>query len=75
LQSASQKPEEPEDFASFYLRQAAMEFHQDLDKIRSSADFKDSSVPILVNALRQGQSLFSEDEKKGIMGSRGKLPA
>jgi ribosome assembly protein 3 len=52
-----------------------MEFHEDLDKIRSSADFKDSSVPILVNALRQGQSLFSEEEKKGIMGDNGKPPA
>jgi ribosome assembly protein 3 len=52
-----------------------MEFQEDLDKIRSSADFKDGSIPILVNALRQGQSLFSEDEKNGIMGKGGKPDA
>lgn len=49
-----------------------MEFHQDLDKIRSSADFKDNSVPILINALRQGAALFSEDEKKRVMETSGK---
>jgi ribosome assembly protein 3 len=62
-----------EDFASFYLRQAAVEFQEDLDKIRSSADFRDGSVPLLVNALRQGQAIFSEDEKAGIMRGHGKL--
>jgi hypothetical protein len=64
-----------EDFAAFYLRQAAMEFHQDLDKIRSSADFKDYSVPILINALRQGAALFSEDEKQRVMETSGKPTA
>ena len=52
-----------------------MEFQEDLDKIRSSADFKESSIPILVNALRQGQSIFSDDEKHGIMGKSGKPDA
>ena len=46
-----------------------MELEDDLDKIRSTEDFKESSLPILVSALRQGEVLFSEEEKRNIMSS------
>jgi hypothetical protein len=52
-----------------------MEFQEDLEKLRSAADFKDHSIPMLVNVLRQGQALFSEDEKNGIMGIGSKASA
>ena len=46
-----------------------MELEDDLDKIRSTGDFKESSLPILVSALRQGEVLFSDEEKRNIMSS------
>ena len=43
-----------------------MELEEDLDKVRSAGDFKDSSLPILISALRQGEVLFSDEEKNSI---------
>ncbi|KAF2399885.1 hypothetical protein EJ06DRAFT_530671 [Trichodelitschia bisporula] len=63
-----QKMPAVEGFSSFYLRQITSELDEDLDKIRSAADFKDSSLPLLIHALGQGESLFSEEEKRRIMG-------
>lgn len=56
------------DFASFYLRRVTEELADDLDKIRSANDFSESSLPILIHALQQGQSIFSEEEKRRVMG-------
>jgi ribosome assembly protein 3 len=61
--------EEQPDFASFYLRKVAMELEDDLDKIRSAGDFKQSSLDLLISALRQGESIFSADEKRQVMQS------
>jgi ribosome assembly protein 3 len=44
-----------------------MELEEDLDKVRSAGDFQDSSLPILVTALKQGEAIFSGDEKARIM--------
>ncbi|KAI9822334.1 MAG: Adenosine 5'-monophosphoramidase [Pycnora praestabilis] len=41
-------------FESWYLRKATAEFSEDLNKIRSADDFDDSSLPILIHALKQG---------------------
>jgi ribosome assembly protein 3 len=46
-----------------------MELEEDLDKIRSAGDFQDSSLPILISALKQGERIFSSEEKNRIMGS------
>lgn len=56
------------DFASFYLRKITEELADELDKIRSANDFSEASLPILVYALQQGQSIFSEEEKRRVMG-------
>ncbi|KAF2667045.1 hypothetical protein BT63DRAFT_458005 [Microthyrium microscopicum] len=61
------------DFDAFYLRKVTMELQEDLDKIRSAVDFKDSSLPILISALQQGSSLFSEAEKSRIMGEEASV--
>jgi ribosome assembly protein 3 len=45
-----------------------MELEEDLDKVRSAGDFQESSLPILVTALKQGESIFSGEEKMRIMG-------
>ncbi|KAK3718684.1 hypothetical protein LTR37_004901 [Vermiconidia calcicola] len=50
-------------FEDFYLKQATKEFANDLDKLRSAADFNDRSVPILVAALKQGTTCFKEEER------------
>jgi len=59
------------EFDAFYLRQLTLEFGNDLEKLRQAPDFKDSFVPVLVKALRQGSSLFSESEKKLVLGIGG----
>lgn len=62
-------PNTEADFSSWYLRQVTKELGEDLEKVRSASDFKDSSLPILINALQQGESLFSRDEKLRIVGA------
>jgi ribosome assembly protein 3 len=56
-------------FGDIYLRKVAAELADDLDKVREAQDFKASSVPMLVHALRQGESLFSGEEKRRVVGS------
>jgi ribosome assembly protein 3 len=59
----------PEDFSAIYLRKIAAEFADDLDKVREAQDFKASSVPMLIHALKQGESLFSVEERKRVVGA------
>lgn len=55
-------------FDATYLQQASKEFADDLDRLRTANDFKgDRSVQVLVAALRQGTSCFSEDEKRRVV--------
>lgn len=58
-----------EDFAAVYLRKVAAELADDLDKVREAPDFKASSVPMLIHALKQGESLYSMDEKRRVVGA------
>jgi len=45
------------------------QFSNDLDALRRAADFKESSsVGILINALKQGEGLFSDAEREIILG-------
>jgi len=53
-------------FTSFYLRQLTSDFAEDLDKIRSASDFRNSSVSMLVDALKQGRACFDRQERQGI---------
>ena len=41
-----------------------------LDKVREAQDFKASSVPMLIHALKQGESLFSAEEKRRVVAAR-----
>ena len=43
-------------FAQFFLQQATKELSDDLNRVRSSDDFRVESVPFLVHALQQGAS-------------------
>lgn len=57
------------------MRQVTREFANDLDKLRAARDFNaTTSVPILVEALRQGVACFGKDEriKVGRAAAAGK---
>ena len=58
-----------EEFGPLYLRKIAAEFADDLDKVREAQDFKASSVPMLIHALKQGESLFTPEEKRRVVGA------
>ncbi|KAM0717404.1 hypothetical protein Q7P37_007256 [Cladosporium fusiforme] len=69
LPASKSKAESEQAFESFYLRQAAQEFSDDLDKLRGASDFKgQSSVELLVSALKQGGACFSADERSRVAG-------
>ena len=61
----------PLDFEAYYLQKVTAEFADDIDKVRNANDFKESSVPILIEALRQGAVLYGEEERKRVMGGTG----
>ena len=54
-------------FTKFYMQRATTEFSEDLDRLRGADDFRDDALPLLINALRQGTSLFSIEEQKRIV--------
>ncbi|MCJ1452795.1 hypothetical protein MMC28_003139 [Mycoblastus sanguinarius] len=60
-------PAPPEDFSSYYLKRLTVEFADDIDKIRNASDFKEGSVPVLIQALKQGAQGFSEEERARVM--------
>lgn len=55
-------------FKRYYMQNLAMEFAEDLDQIRNADDFNDGSMPVLVNALEQGTSIFTADEQRIVVG-------
>jgi ribosome assembly protein 3 len=58
-----------EDFDAIYIRKITTELADDLDKVRSAQDFKANSIPMLIHALKQGESLFSAEEKRRVVGT------
>jgi len=50
------------------MRRVTTELADDLDKVRNAKDFEESSLPILIHALQQGQELFSTEERAVVMG-------
>ncbi|KAG9230039.1 putative ribosome assembly protein 3 [Amylocarpus encephaloides] len=66
----SSKPQAtPSAFTSFYMQQATKEFAEDLDGVRGAGDFKAEALSILVQALQQGTTLFSEEEQRRILSA------
>jgi ribosome assembly protein 3 len=62
---------ESEDFAAIYLRKVTAELGDDLDKVREAKDFKSSSIPMLIHALKQGGSMYSAEEKRRVLSAAG----
>ena len=56
------------DFGSYYLQRLTAEFADDIDRLRKAPDFKgEASVEVLVAALREGEKLFTPEEKELVM--------
>lgn len=60
-----------DEFSSIYLRKIASELADDLDKVREANDFTIRSLPMLIHALKQGQSIFGEEDKRRVVGAAG----
>lgn len=58
-----------ENFDAIYIRKITTELADDLDKVRSAQDFKANSISMLIHALKQGESLFSGEEKRRVVGT------
>jgi len=54
-------------FTKFYMQRATQEFAEDLDRIRGADDFRDDALPLLINALQQGTSVFSKEEQRRVV--------
>ncbi|CZR57528.1 uncharacterized protein PAC_07417 [Phialocephala subalpina] len=54
-------------FTKFYMQRVTSEFSEDLDKLRQADDFKNDALPLLINALQQGTSLFRAEDKRRIV--------
>lgn len=52
------------------MKQATKEFSEDLDKLRSAGDWRgQSSLEVLVGALKQGGACFSDGERRRVGGA------
>lgn len=69
LAAAKPQSKVDEDFDSIYIRKITTELADDLDKVRSAQDFKANSIPMLIHALKQGESLYSGEEKRRVVGT------
>jgi len=49
------------------MQRATQEFAEDLDRIRGADDFRDDALPLLINALQQGTSVFSKEEQRRVV--------
>ncbi|KAF1920695.1 ribosome-assembly protein 3-domain-containing protein [Ampelomyces quisqualis] len=67
--AAASQPQD--DFSAIYLRKIAAELADDVDKVREAQDFKANSVPMLIHALKQGESMFSAEEKRRVVAAAG----
>ncbi|ODQ67118.1 hypothetical protein NADFUDRAFT_49560 [Nadsonia fulvescens var. elongata DSM 6958] len=56
-----------EKFESYYLGLMTTKFGDDLVKLRESKDFQPKSLPLLINALKEGVNIFDDAQQKLIL--------
>lgn len=56
-----------DEFNKFYMQLLTSEFAQDLDLLRASNDFGQPSLPLLIDALKQGVNIFDPDQRKLLL--------
>lgn len=55
-------------FSEFYLTAMTKGFGEDLDQLRESKDFvAQSSMPLLIRALKEGINMFDQDQRQFIL--------
>ncbi|TQS38418.1 hypothetical protein Golomagni_01075, partial [Golovinomyces magnicellulatus] len=54
-------------FSKVYQHMVTTEFSSDIELLRSADDFNNTSIPVLINALQQGTSLFSVEEQRRVV--------
>ncbi|KAK1766536.1 ribosome assembly protein 3 [Phialemonium atrogriseum] len=57
------------EFRSYYLQRATKEFSEDLDQVRNAKDFNNDAIAMLIHALQQGTTMFSEEDQKRIFAT------
>jgi ribosome assembly protein 3 len=63
------RQEQEQKFSTIYMKKITAELADDLDKVREAQDFTSRSLPMLIHALKQGESLFSMEEKRRVVGA------
>lgn len=51
------------------MQRATTEFAEDLDRVRGAGDFKGEALGILVDALKQGTTVFSPADQRRIVNA------
>jgi ribosome assembly protein 3 len=64
---AAAVPHDEEDFSSIYLRKITAELGDDLNTVREANDFTSRSLPMLIHALKQGESCYGVEERRRIV--------
>lgn len=64
-------PKDPEEFSTIYLKKITSELADDLVKVRDAQDFKESSLKMLIHALKQGSSIYSAEERRRVVNASG----
>lgn len=62
-----EKTKSDTEFENYYTQLMTKEFGDDLNKLRQSKDFTDSSLFLLVRALKQGANIFDDTQRKQIL--------
>lgn len=53
-------------FSKYYMQRVAIEFAEDLDRVRGADDFSEGALFLLVNALQRSTSVFSIAEQRRV---------
>lgn len=57
-------------FEEYYLKLITEEFGDELNELRHAKDFGDKSLPMLIRALKSGANIFSQEERRTVLGER-----
>ncbi len=49
------------------MQRVANELSEDLDQLRNADDFNNAALPVLLQALEQGTSMFSPEEQTRLV--------
>lgn len=60
-------PDNSIDFSQFFLNMVTEQFGEDLELLRRSTDFKEDSLEILINGLKQGVNIFTPEQRELLM--------